>query len=129
PAEQGSAFGCGSAALWGRMLSRMLSCGRMAFGQPTKSALIFKGVKPSDAQQRFSWPFHSSPDARLHVDPATLLRTLQHLLHDLQSAQSVDELSILHRSAAILHRAIEPPHGLLLRVVIAFAVSARQVGV
>src|ERR1700683_2763424 len=72
--------------------------------------------------------FQSLVFRRRYVDPRSRTVALEHGVEDGQLPQSIDELRILWSTAGA-DRSIKPAEDLLERVVVAFAVSARKVGV
>src|SRR5579863_6758883 len=64
-----------------------------------------------------------------NVDPASCAMALKHGVEDGQLPQSIDKLRILGRSARCSDRRIEAAEDLLEGVGVAFAVSARKIGV
>lgn len=65
----------------------------------------------------------------MYVHPCMLPTAFELCSEDAKLPQSIGELGILGNSARIIDRLIEPPKYLFERVIVAFSVTARIVGV
>ena len=63
----------------------------------------------------------------LQIDPSAAVVALQHSFESLHAVQSIGERRIVYGSGWVRNAAIEALIELFMRIVVAFAVSARQV--